>query len=133
MKKYYINEHQASKIISETLADENLLNMVGRKSDRNAYPHPITTGKFSEEGRGGVGVGTQAEEPQPDLKSLPKPAEIKQAWALLKKASELLVVGAPKLQEENLTKEILKMAQGINKLVMDTNAKLNVNEMDLTT
>ena len=132
MKKYYINERQASKIITEALADPQLLNMVGEKQHRSAYPHPISTGKFDEDGGVGVGVGTKMEEPAPDLKSLPKPAEIKEAWTLLRRASELLVQGAPKLQEESLTKEIQKMAQEINKLIMDTNAKLNVNEMDLS-
>ena len=134
MKKQivYITEQQASKIVTEALADPELMNMVGDRTNRSAHPYPISTGKFDEEGQVGVGVGTKTEAPAPDLKSLPKPAEIKEAWSLLRRASELLVQGAPKLQDESLSKEIQKMAQDINKLIMDTNAKLNVNEMDLS-
>lgn len=128
MKKiYHITPQQTKSIISESLSDPELMKMVGQKNDRNAYPEPVSAGLSDE-----VGVGIKEEKPEPDLKSLPKPPEIKEAWKLLRQASSLLVQGAPKLQDETLTKEVQKLAHDINGLIMGTNAKLNVNETDLS-
>lgn len=137
MKKkiYHINEHQATIIIKEELNNPDLLEFVGGQSQlgRSAYPHPISTGKFSDEGNGGVGVSpSKGEQPEVDLKSLPKPQEIKDAWGLLRRSSALLLQGAPKLQDESLKKRVVKMADEINKLVFSVNADMNVNETDLT-
>lgn len=132
-KIYNISERQASILINEQLSDPSLMKMVGEKTQRGAYPHPVSTGKFSEDGNGGVGVSPAKEEkPEVDLKSLPKPQEIKDAWSLLRRASSLLVQGAPKLQDETLAKRVQKMAQEINSLIMSANADMNVNETDLT-
>jgi len=132
-KVYHINEHQASILINEELNNPDLVSMAGSSSMHAAYPHPISTGKFQEEGSGGVGVApNKAEQPEVDLKVLPKPQEIKDAWGLLRRASALLLQGAPKLQDESLKKRVVKMADEINKLVFSVNADMNVNETDLT-
>lgn len=133
-KIYYINEHHAEALIKEQISDMELNDFTGGgATHRSAYPTPRSTGKFSEESQGGVGVSPNKEEkPEVDLKSLPKPAEIKQAWSLLRRASDLLVQGAPKLQDETMRKRIIKMAQEINNLVMTVNADINVNETDLS-
>jgi hypothetical protein len=132
-KIYHISEHQASVLINEQMSDPELMKMVGEKTNRTAYPQPISTGKFDGEGNGGVGVAPNKEEkPEVDLKNLPKPQEIKDAWGLLRRASALLVQGAPKLSDEALAKRVQKMAHQINDLVMSVNADMNVNETDLT-
>jgi len=128
-KVYTINEHQASILIKEELSNPELTGMIGNRT--SAHPHPISTGKFNE-GEGLNSVSPKEEQPEVDLKSLPKPQEIKDAWALLRRASALLVQGAPKLQDEGLGKRVQKMASQINDLVMNVNADLNVNEIDLT-
>lgn len=134
-KVYHITEHQASILINEEMQNPDLMKMVGDK--HSAHPYPISTGKFDVEGENssvGVGVGANKgnEKPEVDLKAIPKPTEIKEAWKLLRQASSLLVQGAPKLQEENLSKNIQKLAKDINDLIMKANAELNVNETDLT-
>jgi len=126
---YCINEHQASLLIKEELSNPELTSMIGDRT--SAHPHPISTGKFDED-QGLNNVSPKEEKPDVDLKSLPKPQEIKDAWALLRRASSLLVQGAPKLQDEGLGKRVQKMASQINDLVMNVNADLNVNEIDLT-
>lgn len=134
-KVYHINEHQASILINEELSNPDLLEFTGGQNQmgRAAYPHPVSTGKFNEEGSGSVGVApNKAEKPEVDLKALPKPQEIKDAWGLLRRASSLLLTGAPKLQDESLKKRVVKMADEINKLVFSVNADMNVNETDLT-
>jgi len=134
-KVYHISEHQASILINEELSNPDLLEFVGGENQmgRIAHPHPISTGKFSDDGSGGVGVApNKAEKPVVDLKSLPKPQEIKDAWGLLRRARELLELGGPKLQDEALKARVFKMAAEIQKLVMNVNADMNVNETDLT-
>ena len=134
-KVYHINEHQASLLINEELNNPDILEFVGGQSQmsRSAYPHPISTGKFNDEGNGGVGVApNKMDKPEVDLKVLPKPQEIKDAWGLLRRASALLQSGAPKLQDDSLKKRVEKMAAEINKLVFSVNADMNVNETDLT-
>ena len=130
-KIYYINEQQASVLIKEELSNPDLMQLVGEK--HAAFPHPVSTGKFDDKGSSSVGVSPKDEKPAVDLKSLPKPVEIKQAWRMLQKASDLLLSGAPKLQNEELAKEIKKMSTKINDIVMEINGKINVNEIDLTT
>lgn len=127
---YYINEHQAAILIKEELNNPDLQKMAG--DHHSAYPHPISTGKFNDPTKG-VGVGLKDKEPEIDLKTLPKPVEIKEAWGLLHRAAALLVQGAPKLQDDTMKKRILKMAQEVNTLLFSVNADINVNETDLTT
>ena len=127
-KVFCISEHQASVLIKEELSNPELTSMIGERIA--AHPQPISTGKFNEEGLNNV--SPKEEKPAVDLKSLPKPQEIKDAWALLRRASSLLIQGAPKLQDESLGKRVQKMASQINDLVMNVNADLNVNEVDLT-
>jgi hypothetical protein len=129
-KIYHITEQQARILINESLASPELMELVGGNKDPNiqkAYPEPIST--VPKE----VGVGTQqSDEPKPDLRGLPKSPEVKKAYAHLEEAARLLLVGAPKLNEENLTKEIGNLHKKINAIMMEINTKINVNEIDLT-
>jgi hypothetical protein len=129
-KTYFISEQQAKVLISEQLSDPNLMKMVGEKSDRTAYPRPIRTGEVDD--KSSVGVGTKNGEPKPDLRALPKSPEIKEAYTYLEKAAALVLSGAPKLNDEELRKRISKLHAEINKIMMQLNAEINVNEVDLS-
>ena len=131
-KIYHISEQQAAVLIQEQMTSEELLSMVGNKGNRSAYPHPVRTMETGGE-EGGVGVGTKAEKPEVDLKNEPKPQELKDAWKLLNRASELLKQSAAKFRNEEMRKRIIKLNADINSLVMNANAEMNISETDLTT
>lgn len=127
MKKYYINERQASKIITEAIANPALMDMVGNEpTNRQAYPSPIRT----QVDNVGTGVGVKEEEPEPDLKSMVKSPQLKQAWHMLMDALQAVYSAAAAANNEHMAKEVTNMGKKINEIILNTNAKLNITETD---